>query len=99
MLGTATIGSVRVTIKAVDAFANSDIVAGHVGSAALGDITTANGGTAFGIATKKLGSFAGVFASSAVHVSHSLLQNEEVLQAYLQSQGDQLGDFSIALLT
>jgi hypothetical protein len=96
-LGGSSIGSFRITSPAVDAFADTDVLAGSVGSASVGSVNTSNGGTSFGIAVKTMNNFAGVFSNGKLHVSHANLLNQEVLSAYLNEQGAVLGDFSIVL--
>jgi hypothetical protein len=93
-IGSASIGSVKS-----GSFIASIIEAGKIGSASLGDITTANNGTAFGVATTSLGSFKGVFAGTALSASHSVLTNEEVLQDYVNQKGVTFADFGIELLS
>jgi hypothetical protein len=93
-VGSSTLGSFRS-----GSFASTTVEVGSLSSASLGTITTDNSGTEFGIGTKKLGSFAGVFANGALHAGHGQLLNEEVLTAYFEQQGATLGDFSVQLLT
>jgi hypothetical protein len=91
-VGSSTLGSFRS-----GSFAATTIEAGSVVSASLGTIDTADSGTEFGIGTKKLSSFAGIFSSTTVRLGHSQLANEELLNASLQEQAGTTGDFGIVL--
>ncbi len=96
-LGTATIGSIRITGRSGDQFTNSVILAGKINSASLGNVLTNNGGSTLGIGAKSLGTFSGVFGGSILHVPHSALVNQTLLGNYLQQQGVTFGDFEILI--
>ncbi len=81
----------------VSGFASTNITAGKVGSLSVGPVTTGNGGTAFGITGKSIGSFAGVFGATALRLSHRLLLNDRVLADYVSQKGIAFGDFGITI--
>jgi hypothetical protein len=91
-LGSATIGSFRT-----GAFAGSDLVASKISSAALGTVTTDNGGTKFGVAVDSINALSAVFGSTPVHFGRAQLINEEILNAYLNAQGIVFGDFALTI--
>lgn len=97
-LGSAAIGSIRLTGKTGDQFSNSVIMAANIGSASVGSVTTNNGGTSEGIAVKSIDSFSGIFSGNSLHASHGDLVNPTVLSSFTSQQGVSFGDFEISLL-
>jgi hypothetical protein len=96
-LGTATLGTIRLTGRTGDQFTNSQILAGKVTTASLGSVTTSNSGSSFGIGTKSISSFSGIFGGIPLHAPHSALVNDTLLGNYLQQQGVTFGDFEILI--
>ena len=58
-LGGATLGSLRLTSRAANAFAGTTVVAHAIGTAALNHVATYNGGTPDGVATAAVRSVTG----------------------------------------
>jgi hypothetical protein len=96
-LGSATIGSIHLTGRSAGEFTNSQILAGKITSASLGSVTTANGGIAFGLAVKTIGSFSGIFAGKSLSVPRADLSTEALLAAYVRLRGTAVGDFEIKI--
>ncbi len=97
-LGTATIGSIDLTARGSNAFANSSIFADKIRSLALGTVNTDNSSTPEGVATNSIASVTGVFGSVPVHLSPLQLSTETILQTYLEQQSIAFGDFEISIL-
>jgi hypothetical protein len=85
-LGTNRIGNVRLTSKAT-AFANSSILANSIGSAMLGNVTTANNGTTEGLAAEQIQSVTLIENSTVKHLTAK----------QLVAPGVTFGDFEIEI--
>jgi hypothetical protein len=96
-LGSATIGTVRLTGRTGAEFTNSEILAGKITTASLGNVTTNNSGTSFGLGVKTIGSFAGIFGGSVLHLPRTALASDTLINSYLTQQGVSFGDFEILI--
>jgi hypothetical protein len=98
-LGTATIGSIRLTGRPADGdeFANSSIWADHITSASLGSVTTDNSTVNFGLAVNTINSFTGIFSGNTLRANKNALVNNSVLTGLLTQDGVTFGDFEILI--
>jgi hypothetical protein len=96
-VGTATIGSIKLTGRSGDQYTNSDIITGTIKSASLGTVAINNNGTGFGLAVGTITSFTGIFNGNPLRANRTDLANNTVLASVLTSQGVTFGDFEIQI--
>jgi hypothetical protein len=98
-IGTATIGSVRLTGRPAngDEFAASSIIADHITSASLGSVTTNNNTVGFGIAVNTINSFTGIFSGNELRANKNELASNAILSGLETQDGVTFGDFELQI--
>jgi hypothetical protein len=95
-LGTATLKSLVITSKAVNAFSDSSVIAAVIDTFSTGPINA--GGTSEGLAAHTVKSAAVNVDGGIVRLSGKNILTEAAIQSFLQTSGKTLGNFSLELL-
>ncbi len=96
-LGSATIGSIRLTGLDHAQFVDSIIMARNIRSLSLGMVDTTNDGNIEGIGASNVGTVNAVFGGKTIHPTRDQLDSQATLDTYLAQQNVAFGDFKIVI--
>jgi hypothetical protein len=97
-LGTATLGTLRLTSKAANTFSDSSVIAHTIGSATTGAVNAANGGAPEGLAGHLIKGATVTVDGGVLHLNGKDLLSDAALSAFLTTKGATLGTFAIDIL-